>query len=506
MSSSKKSRAFFLIILLATFVVSAVSCNSKTEDDENEIAVTPAIVAVKNFKLQANDTILNHLDSVFFSIDLTTGVIFNADSLPKGTDVRRLIPVITFANTMSKAELTFLKDNSTDTTTNYLTNPTDSIDFTHPVKLNVTAQDGLNSFTYTIKVNVHKQVPDTIVWDRLATSTLPSRLPDPLMQRTVYRDGTAYCLIEENDYTYTLSICTDLNKGEWIKMEFDPEMFPNVATFTVTPSCFYLLNANDQLCYSADLESWTNTGLTWVSIIGGYSDTILGIRNDGSKFVHSQYPEYPGFEETELEEGFPLFNSSELGQISSKWAEYPIAILMGGLTQAGEPTSAVWAYDGTTWTIINENYLPALEAPMMVRYVVFRDTPAAFTQRRFDVWLLFGGVSADQEMNRKVYFSYDNGVNWILAPEEMQLPEELPSLADADIIVAQYDLSADLSEAWTLVNSKSAATRAEYEINGVDITWKCPYLYIFGGYLPDNTLSTEIWRGVLQRLTFTPQI
>ena len=102
MSSTKIKQSIFLQ-LLALLVVTAVSCNSKEKDDESEIVVTPAIVAIKNFKLNANDSVLAKLDSVFFSIDLNTGVIFNADSLPKGTNVSKLVATITFANTMSKA-------------------------------------------------------------------------------------------------------------------------------------------------------------------------------------------------------------------------------------------------------------------------------------------------------------------------------------------------------------------------------------------------------------------
>ncbi|MCH5235145.1 MAG: hypothetical protein J1E16_07605 [Muribaculaceae bacterium] len=507
MSSIKIKQLIFFQVLTA-LLISAVSCNSKSEDDENEIVVTPAIIAVKQFRLQANDSVLAHLDSVAFSIDLNTGVIFNADSLPKGTDISRLIASITFANTMTKAELKFLKDNEEEVTVNYLTNPEDTIDFSHPVTLDVTAQNGVNSFTYQIRVNVHTQEPDTLIWDKIATTSLPSRYPDPVAQKSVYRNETTYTLIEEYNGEYTLSWCRDLNKGEWTKTDMKFGFEPAIDSFTSTPDSFWLLSITGHLYSSDNIETWTDTGEEWVSILGGYQNSVLGIKSSETGLLHTKYPAETNYMDSPLEEDFPVNNSSALGVMETEWDPQPFAILAGGVMADGLPTSAVWAYDGTNWAIINDSVLPAVEKPMMARYIVYRDTPYIFLKREMDVWLFFGGVNKDGEMNRSVYMTYDNGVHWSLAPDLMQLPESLPSLGGADVIVAGYDLSADLSEAWTpeKMTKTSPWTRTSYTIDGYDITWVCPYLYIFGGYLEDSSLSSVIWRGVLARLEFTPNI
>lgn len=507
MATIKIKQLFFLVVF-SSLIMAAFSCNSKTSEDETEIAVTPALVAVKNFYLRANDSILANLDSVLFSIDLKTGVIFNADSLPKGTDVSRLIASITFANTMTKAELTFVKDEEEEIMVNYLANPDDSIDFTHPVTLDVTAENGVNSFTYQIRVNVHKQEPDTLIWDQLATSPLPSIYSDPVAQKTVYRNETVYSLIEEYNGSYTLSSCSQLNEAEWNKKSLNIDFLPSLESFTATPDAFWILG-NDNLLYSSpDGEYWMSTGEEWLSILGGYESSVLGIKWSEGRFLHTKYPREEGFTETPVEEGFPLYNSTSLGIVETEWYPRPLAITACGVTEEGAFSSAVWAYDGVTWGIINKNYLPSLEKPMMARYVVYRDTPYIFSKRMLDVWLLFGGVEEDGEMNRKVYMSYDNGVNWSLAPEKMQFPESMPYLRGADVIVAGYDLSADLQDAWTpQVSTKTSPwTRTSYTIDGFEITWVCPYLYIFGGYSDNLTLSTVIWRGVLARLEFVPLI
>lgn len=507
MSSIKIKQFIFLQLLLILFI-SAVSCNSKKEEEETEIAVTPALVAIKQFYLKANDSVLKHLDSVAFSIDLNTGVIFNADSLPKGTNVTRLIPSITFANTMTKAEISFLKDNEEEVTVDYLKNPEDSIDFTYPVKLDVTAQDGLNNFTYQIRVNVHTQEPDTLIWDKLATSPLPSRYQNPVAQKTIYRNETTYTLVEEYNGEYTLSRCPDLNEGIWETQALNLGFVPDLVSFTSSAEKLWILSDEGNLFSSIDGLSWTATEQNWISIIGAYDNGILGIKQEDETLLHTQYPMSEGFHESPVEENFPIYNSSALGVIQTEWASTPFAILACGTDEEGNISNAVWAYDGETWAIINDDTLPPLEKPMMARYVVYRDTPYIFTQREMDVWLLFGGVREDEEMNRSVYMSYDNGVHWTLAPEMMQFPDSMPSLGGADVIVAGYILSADLSEAWTPKESTRTYpwTRTSYTIDGFEIRWICPYLYIFGGY-PDNvTLSTEIWRGVIARLEFTPII
>ena len=486
----------------------AVSCNSKTNEGDDEIVVTPAMVAVKEFYIKANDSVLAKIDSVFFTIDLNNGVIFNADSLPKGTIVAKLVPSITFANTMSKAELTFTRENGTDTTTNYLDNPGDTINFTHPVTLNVTAQDETNSFSYLIKVNIHKQEPDTLIWDKLSTTPLPSRYTNPIAQKTVYKGSTTYSLIEEYNGEFTLSTCSDLNEGDWDKEEISFNFVPNLDSFTSTSDKFYILSNTGDLYSSSDIFEWNSTDENLTSILGGYGSSILGISEINGILSHIIYPKPEYYVPTPVAEDFPLSGFSKMGVVDYNWSDTSFALLAGGVTAEGELSSKVWGFDGINWAVINDNDLPALNHPMMARYVVYRDTPIVFTQREFEVWLLFGGIDEDLEMNRSVYMSYDNGVHWSLAPEKMQFPEVVPALENADVIVAGYELSADLADAWTKQDTgfKSLWTRTSYVVEGTEIKWMCPYLYIFGGYGEDDSLSTNIWRGVLARLRFTPII
>ena len=486
----------------------ASACNKKDDPYPDVIVVTPATVAVTNFNLKADANVLTNLDSVFFSIDLNKGVIFNADSLPVGTRVRRLIPVISFANSMSAAEIVYTDSTGTQKTVNYLETQTDSIDFTNDVLLNVTALDGENKYTYRIKVNVHKQKPDSLMWTDMASAKIPSRKPAPKAQKTVMRNDIAYTIIEESDNSFTLAQASDLAAGYSSVNELSLPFAPQTETLTATPDAFYVLDTAGILYTSSDMSSWTSTGQEWLSIIGPYLDSVLGIRNTDKGMMHCHYPASDLIADTPVADGFPMTGRSALATVANKWSPQPTVFFIGGKTSSGVTSNHTWGFDGSTWTTIDNKPLPALDGAILIRYTAFRATGLPFNEVAYDAWFAFGGNLSDGSSNRTLYYSYDNGVSWKAASELMQLPDYFPQLISADALVINSTLNADLADIWT-ASPASAPKRwlkPAYEVDGDNISWECPYIYVIGGYLPDGSLSANIWRGVLSRLAFTPLI
>ena len=80
--------AFWLTLIAVG--ATAAGCN---DDGTVLTSESYSSVAISSFHLSANDAIA-HLDSVYFSIDLERAQIYNADSLPYGTDVTALVPVV----------------------------------------------------------------------------------------------------------------------------------------------------------------------------------------------------------------------------------------------------------------------------------------------------------------------------------------------------------------------------------------------------------------------------
>ena len=306
------------------------SCNTKAEDDPDY--VVSSNVAVSNFYLKRDGKLLEGMDSVFFSIDLKKRIIFNADSLPKGIDVRKLIPVITMPGKASSMILTMTGGTYRTGEVDYIKNPTDSIDFTGDVVLSVVAEDGVSKCDYMIKVNVHKMEPDSLWWDQLAVAELPSRLPSPIRQRTVEFGGKVVTFVAENDGTFTKSYTDNPTAGEWVQQKVEFGFTPDLRSIAATNDKFYVLSNEGMLYESVDGASWKSTEQQWVAILGGYGERLLGIESAEDGLRHIEYPEGGG---ESVDSEFPIKGYSGFKTYSNKWITTPIGLLTGGVTQSG---------------------------------------------------------------------------------------------------------------------------------------------------------------------------
>ena len=116
--------------------------------------------------------------------------------------------------------------------------------------------------------------------------------------------------------------------------------------------------------------------------------------------------------------------------------------------------------------------------------------------------MIVGGTKTDGTLNRTVYISYDNGVNWGQGNELLQLPKEIPTMTECDNVVMNVRKKPSFPDAW-----KKAARRSHnVEVDGDNIYWDCPYIYLIGGFGSDGKLYDTVWRGVIARLSFTPII
>lgn len=496
--------SLMLSACIALLIGTLSSCNKKTETEE-DIYMPASSVAVTNFSLKSKSGSKVKLDSVFFSIDLNKGVIFNADSLPVGTDVTKLVPVISYASSASAVTLTQTGGKYTGEI-DYKTNPSDSVDFSGKVVLKITAEDKTTTRSYDIKVNVHLMEPDSLMWDHLAVTPMPSRLGDPKQQKTVRYKETSYSLIQEADGSYTMSVATDLLAGEWDKLTPSFDFEPAVRTLNATANRMFLLDSTGTLHTSADGLTWDNTGCVWVNTIGAYDNVMLGIRNEGGQLMHTCWPADAGYAEAPVSSDFPVDEYSNFVQFSNRWTTLPIGFLAGGLTADGEYTDKTWGYDGDHWAVLSERMLPKLAGSTLVPYYVYRKTSSSLVQTEFSVWMLIGGEGQRNASNRTIYVSYDNGVNWYAADTQMQLPKHFPSLRGLDGIVVEWPKQASLTANWTSTTGRALPemARMKYTVEDYEVYWDCPYIYIFGG-INGEVLNDEVWRGVLNRLTFVPQ-
>ena len=97
-----------------------------------------------------------------FDIDQKTQTISNADSLPKGTDVKHVLTTINTANSGTVILVLKAKADGKDSLAYY--SSTDSIDYSEPVRMRVYNMLGTAYREYKVSVNAHKESENEFGW------------------------------------------------------------------------------------------------------------------------------------------------------------------------------------------------------------------------------------------------------------------------------------------------------------------------------------------------------
>lgn len=499
-------RKLLLQIACGAAVVTGVqSCNDDPTSEDP--IINNSSVSVNGFSLKANLKVMSGLDSVFFSVDLTRGVIFNADSLPKGTDVTSLIPIISLPSSVTSAKITMEGGTKRQGEVDYKSDMSDSIDFSGKVTLLLGAANG-NHKAYSVKVNVHKMEPDSLWWGTTAHASLPTRKGAPSNQRTIAAGDKTVCLTMENDGSYTLAQTSDPYENQWEKSAVSFPFTPKVRSLSYAGESYYILSTDGYLYRSADGIVWDSTGKKAENILGAYTDKLLYLSRQDDGLHFASYPETAGYPTGLVPADFPVSNYSNFHTIESKWWTQPVGLMYGGRTASGKLSGGVWSFDGTNWANIAANdFLPQLEGAVLVPYFAFKQTANRWIFNEHSVLMLIGGRNAEGQVNRNIYISYDNGVNWSLTGELMRMPDFIPGLWDLDATVANTAMEGNFQPTgWSASQTPKLPGyyKVDYSIDGFDVSWECPYIYLFGGRGVDGKLNDSIWRGVIRRLTFIP--
>lgn len=456
----------------------AASCNSEDESKD----ILPSSATVRSFSLVKNDNVLPNLDSVFFSIDLYTFEIFNADSLPYGTPTNKLTPVI-LTNGASVIQLTVTNENGTEKTYNYLENSTDTIDFTNPVRMRVVSYDGQNERNYTVRVNVHQVPTDTLVWQRIGQTSLPSAFSSVNEQHSSMSPSGTYFCITRYQSEYSVAYSTDPGSG-WKSAKVNMSFNPSIDTFTATNDGLYILDQEGNLHRSNDNGvTWSATGDTGRWLLGAYGSSLIGTDlNDNQWFIKN----YSTGQIQMCPSNFPVTNSSNATSVQFEMAASPQVIITGGKSADGNLLPDSWGFDGQNWVKLSRKSLPeGLENMTIVPYFCLEsDTTSWRVNDSKSVLLAMCGNRLDGSINETIYMSGDFGLSWAQAPAYMQLSSSVvPPRTKA--------------QAFPFTGIRSRATGPIEE-------WEVPYIYLFGGVNAFGATYNTLFRGVITALTFAP--
>lgn len=499
-------------ILTLFAVLAGVSCNETTNEEEEPV-VTPTSTLVKKFSLLKDDSVLVDLDSVHFSIDTDRRVIYNADSLPKGTKISKLLANIEL-DSYATAEISIAgAEVMPDTTFTYSDADEDTIDFTGIVVLKVKAADGKSENQYRVNVNVHKVEADSLYWSEMARRDLPGRSNTIDEQKTAICGDKIYCLIKELG-GYTIASTSDLSAFNWEKETVKFDFEPKVESFNATDKALVVIGVKDNkyLLYSSldGGKTWTTDGDEVTSIIGGYGDYTLFVSYRNFKYVGVKKIVGANSPETvyELDEDFPIIDQSQCITISNKWSDNKQVIFIGGSKQGGDLIGDAWGFDGNRFGKVSRSGIPPVAQPVLVKY-----TNAIgenyYSKKNYPVLLAIGGINNQDKATNKVYISYDNGVTWKIGDDYLQLPNYIKPFFNAQGFTVEEKMGKRAKSGWSTMQPKklphwyqvmNTYTRATQD----PTSWECPYIYIFGGQTENFGTYNNVWKGALNRLTFKP--
>jgi len=449
----KKITQFIVFVFISGLFVSCL-------DDFTERSYYTANVT--DFSFDEHDSCPD-IENFVFNIDQRsdTGLIYNQDSLPFGSNVRHLYPSLTIQTTNGYI---FFNDS--------LWEDGDSINFSSPVIFKNTSSDGLHTRVYKINVNVHQVDPDSMIV-RQTSNAYPADGP----KNKVIRVGKAYySYFAPNAGGMTAYRSAD-NGTTW-----SPESVSgiseqvNIHSICTFNAKFYLSAKNGQLYTSENGFSWSKTadGVNVVTLFGqlnkkykGGVDHLIGLVKDisGKTYYAKSADAVTWVTGQEIDSDFPVTDYAVAKDSTVTGVQF--FTVATGLNASGAFTSKVYSTDtGDKWVVISDGTDPKYA-------LVKRKGASIFYYEKYLV--CFGGVDSDGKISNKVFVSPDNGKGWIAAPENWTSLLLDEGLANTNIYVEHQ---ADL------VNEKDRE-----------------FIWIFGG-TKNSGLSTAVWSARLNSMVF----
>ncbi len=349
-----------------------------------------------------------------FAIDQGKRLIYNVDSLPVGTDISKVVANISF-----DGWALYVVASDQDT----LWSSTDSLNFENPVKFKAMAMSGVYGYTYTAKINVHQQEPDSLSWSCLG-NTLPKGV---YAQKAVALDDNIHVFVRWNKGIALTS--TSINDGRnWSTLH--TLSLPDNADHTSVMAWGneLLILAGNDLYRSTDAENWQK-----VETETKFSRLIANIHSDNNNKVYAINADNH-FIESDDEKGITTWNVKEEVPASfppspTAFAVSPLATnnyiermtVMGNNVHANDSAALVWSRltSEATWAdyMVSEgsqDYCPVMENLGLVYYNNY--------------YYAFGGPAEGQEAFSHFYMSKDQCITWSPVKKWMFFPETFVSL------------------------------------------------------------------------------
>ncbi|MFA6830729.1 MAG: DUF6242 domain-containing protein [Bacteroidaceae bacterium] len=381
----KQFAAFVCFALLGFTVVSCLNSDTK-ETDYSQFAV------VTSFSLDS--TRLGGLTPIF-TIDQKNHLIFNVDSLPNSvTDsLKKILMTMTYNGYLATVDDLFL-------------DLTDSLDLSSTMETPFLFQaysPGLDiKKTYSLTVNIHQQVPDSLHWVKMTDSFSGGSVSSPI--EGVELNSILHVYTAEGVH-YSSADAQTWNRTSLEGWPVDA-VISSIRSFNNT---LYLIDKVGTLYSSID-------GITWNIKTVDYPvlQILVALPNQLSLIVDMSGVKTFATLDTSsvltigdvVEDGFPTENIN--GQSFQNKTKQDKAIIIGEADASDEYLTPWFTYTGLSWAI-SENRVTSLQLPIINKPSIINTD---------DSFMVFG-QTLDSIYSSKESLTWTKATKLIVFPEEM---------------------------------------------------------------------------------------
>jgi len=476
---AKKNFRYGLCLVLITSLFIITSCE---KDDP-----LSDLTGITSFGF-TNDIIKDYP----FTVDNSTFVIKNSDSLPYQFDVSNLI-----------AQFSFIDGSTVTVGGTPQISGTSSNNFSNSVTYDVTAEDAITTRSYRVEVNVAKINPEGVKWNK----TNPNAFDETFeTQEYFYLNGKHFVIVGKKFAWFVSTAESKLYSSvdgtswneETISGDFPLGYSHNIV---VKDNKAYVLghvsgvdtwgadqpSLENNLYTSEDGVNWTKNEealdisriLSPVEVVDGSIFAFGGNLQGGfGSFTGSKDLDALYFPASAISQTTLISNDGATFTASAEYtAEMPRRThaasyvldgkmhIVGGLDVLGYPLSDIWSStDGVTWTMVSDG---AFSARLKTSTVVYDAK----------VWM-FGGQLGDGTCTSEILVSEDGGVSWSTVESDQMLPVDFTARCAADVTVDED------GQLW-IVGGESTAITTNADTGDIEI---------------ETTILTDVWSGKLNKL------
>lgn len=400
----KKINLALLPVGVLAILLMAVSCDSDSEQGisaSRDCIVTSASLGVLKRVMHTQDKAGN--DSVYevnvtgayypLHIDHLGGRIFNTDSLPVGTDLRRT--VFSVFNTQGNVGIRSLVTGN-DT----VFNKADSTDCSVERELTVYAADGVSRRTYRLSLCAHREEADSFVWKQVcaADARLARLAPG---HRTFVAAGTIH-VFGTMDGQPMLVAATTEEPASWMA-------WVQPAGLDVGSVCRfggrYLALVDGRIAVSTLSGEWTDAGSDFRpdKLVGAATTRVFAVK-DGRFYSSADGVTWTADEADALAQ-VPVGGAVSIVQASLTDKTFENVLAVG---RKADATAVVWCRD---MDLSGEMVFPWSFLPPVTDEVFRCPSLTAPSLAAYDGGAVLAGNKADGTV-APLYVSRDNGRTW----------------------------------------------------------------------------------------------